>query len=299
MAYAAEWGENINKWIIPFSGRNKVATKNNVTDRQLEDVVKGSSPIVKALLEIDKYPLTGETVAKNFEPYAKAQKILQKEANTYGSTVAKAIKEVDKEEFPDVYRNLKLILKYLEVTAAHIDHDMTTYSKEYTKATDKLGSKLEKTREEMRKKKIDDNEIKAQTAFLSKARLLVSFPTGGKKALTASFFAVQQVRAEPTPAKFNALFNGNGVGRILSQQFLNLALAAADGNCPSKLREQLNGIDSHTAKLREYGDGASKEIAGNASQQDVLDRIKDFDHLVKDLAPYYQKASSYLSKNKL
>ena len=55
MGFADDWGTVYNKSILAFTGRKKVGV------RELEDVVKGTSPLVKSLIVLDQNdPSIGE-----------------------------------------------------------------------------------------------------------------------------------------------------------------------------------------------------------------------------------------------
>jgi hypothetical protein len=290
---ADSWGKVFNKSILAFTGRNKVAV------RELEDVVKGTLGITKSMAALDQTnPAEGKLDEQNrrLKDFVAEQKTLIKEAAKYAAVLDKAIKATDKDIHPVAYRELKVLRAHLDWVLASVESKAATYSKAYTKAIEKTTEAIDKLESKMRREGAGDDEVKIGTNFLKQQKLLASFPTVGKAAFAKAATAVQAIKADPTPATYNAsMLSG---GRDLSQQMGNVIKLIAEDQCPQKLVAEMRGLSNYRALLAEYGDGAKRSIDLNATKEEILLRLKEFSGMVKDLLPYYEKMVKYLAKHK-
>jgi hypothetical protein len=294
MGFADDWGKVYNKSILAFTGRKKVAV------RELEDVVKGTSPLVKSLVVLDQNdPSTGSEKEKSakHKAFVAEQKNFVKAAEKYGAILDGALKKTDKDMWPEAHQELKVLRKELDALTSKVDARATATSKEYTQAQQKVGAAITKTTEKLRAKGLDDMEIREETNYLKQQRMLVSWPKLTKAAITRAVSAVQKVKADSSAATYNAaMLDG---GRDLSQQFVNLIKLVQDKKCPQEVKDLMDGLPGFRPTLTEFGDGAKRQIDGAATKNQVTAQIKEFADLTKAMVPYYDKMEKYLKKHKL
>jgi hypothetical protein len=293
VSHLTKWETAYNKCLFTFTGKKAVPVEEL-------DGVKEASPLVIALSKLEKIVVNGEEDKEGLKLWLSQANLFSKEAKVFGKKLDVAIKATKKDLYPEIHQELKALRKRFEYIVAEIEEDVKVRSGETVRKQNDLSHKLDKEREKLRnKKKLDDNEVKAQTTFLNKSILLASFPQTGRKTLAKAALIIAKLEANPTPDSFNKYFNGNGIGRHLSQQFLNLSLASQAQDCPYGLKAEIKNIKHSDELLRAFGDGDKKVIDPQASPQAVLNRVAEFKLLVKSMKPYYIKATKYLMQNKI
>ena len=294
MGFAEDWGTVYNKSILAFTGRKKVAV------RELEDVVKGTSPLVKSLIVLDQNdPSVGEKAeqAKKLKAFVTEQKNLAKAAAKYGATLDEALKKTDKDIHPEANRELKVLRKQLDLITSKVESKIASSSKEYAKAQEKAGAAIEKETAKLRAKGVGDMQIRVETNYLKQQRMLVEWPKMTKAALARAAATVQKIKADPTPTVYNAEMRAGG--RDMTQQMVNLIKLVTDPKCPAALTQLMNGLAGYRAALTEFGDGDKRQISTTATKGEIVSQIKDFADITKAMVPYYDKMVKYLAKNKL
>jgi len=294
MGFTDDWGTVYNKSILAFTGRKKVAV------RELEDVVKGTSPLVKSLIVLDENdPSVGDKAeqAKKLKAFITEQKNLAKAATKYGATLDEALKKTDKDIHPEANRELKVLRKQLDLITSKVDSRIASSSKDYAKAQAKAGAAIEKETAKLRAKGVDDMQIRVETNYLKQQRMLVEWPKMTKAALARAVATVQKIKADPTPTVYNKEMLAGG--RDLTQQMVNLIKLVTDPKCPAALSQLMNGLAGYRAPLTEFGDGDKRQISTTATKSEVTSQIKDFADITKAMVPYYDKMVKYLAKNKL
>ena len=286
MAFKQDWETAYNKSIVSFTGRNKVG---GTTERSaLEDVVKETTGLVGSMGKLDE-----SNPGTSRDPQA-AVKVFGKElTGTFAKEKAKydkfldvAIKLIDKATWPQPYRDLKVLKTQLGLIAAKAEGAYESYSKETTKAKEKADTAIDKKKEELRKKGMDDNSINDETYLLKAKKLLLIFIPATKTAFAKAAAAVQQIKANPTPATYNTMMNAGG--RDLSQQFLNLIKIVNDPNAKDwSLVKNMPDLSPFRGDLAAFGNGDKRTVANDASSQDVLNLTKEFSQMMKGLIPVY------------
>lgn len=294
MSFADAWGKVYNKSILAFTGRNKVAV------RELEDVVKGSTPMVASLAALDKTdPGSGkrDEQSARLKAFVTEMKTLSKAAAKYADIVDKAIKATDKDIHPEAYREAKVIRKHIDWVLASVENSQMTYSKEYQKVLDKTTAAIDKTEKQVRKEGGSDEDVKVATNFLKQQKMMAAFPTLGKAAFAKAATAVQKIKADPTPATYKREMDAGG--RDVTQQMGNAVKLVQDPKCPRDLVALLNGLPKYRPLMDEFGNGAKREVDPQATKNDVLAQLKEYSTLLKDLLPYYEKLAKYMKEKKL
>jgi hypothetical protein len=294
MGFADDWGAVYNKSILAFTGRNKVAV------RELEDVVKGTGPLATALAGLDQNdPEQGKIAERpaRYKAFVAEQKPMKKAGEKYAAVLDKAIKATDKDIHPEAYRELKVLRKHLDFVASKVETKAVKCSKEYDKAQTKLSEAIEKAQTKLREEGLDDAEINIETDFLKQQRALLGWPAITKTALAKAVVAVQKVKADPTPDTYKTAMDQGG--RDMTQQMSNLVKLITDTKCPASLKRQVAEVSAYRQTLADFGNGAKRQVANDASREQVLAQVQEFSQLCKAMMPIYEKMVKYLSKHKL
>lgn len=286
MAFKHDWETVYNKSIISFTGRNKVG---GTPERNaLEDVVKETVGLVASMGRLDdSNPGTSDDPATAVKVFGKELTgTFAKERAKYDKFLDVAIKLIDKAQWPQPYRELKVLKTQLNLIASKAEGALESYSKETTKAKEKADSALDKKREELRKKGMGDNQINDETYLLKAKKLLLIFNTATKTAFAKAAAAVQQIKADPTPTTYNAVMSSGG--RDLSQQFLNLIKIVNDPKAKDwPLVKNMPDLSPFEDDLKAFGNGDKRTVANDASKQDVLTLTGEFSKMMKGLIPIY------------
>jgi len=293
--FAKKWGDGYNKHIQALQGKGSPRTG------EVIDVVKGSAPLVKALVEIDGSDPTAKNPGKERDALYKAMekgiKNFKGAAAKYGKLIDTAVKATGKGEYPEAYRSLKALKAHLDHTEASIEHHAATTSKEQIKAQDKASEKIAKETQKARDKGLSDKEVNQEVDYSKQLRQLIQFSTQVKTVATNAKAAVQAIKSDPTPATYNEVMDRGG--RNYTQQFSNLIKLSKDSKCPPKVKELLKGLDRYSSGLDAYGNGNRRTIPTTTSREDVLAYNKEFVQLLKNTYPYAEAMQAYLKKHKL
>lgn len=292
--YAKTWGDEFNKCIQPLQGKGSPRTAETIT------VAKGSAPLLKALIAVDKLDpavmKTGKEREKVHKALGKEVKSFKSEASKYGKLIDAAIKKTSKDE-KDAYRALKKLKAHLDNVDAMIEHHWTSSSKALDKANQKAGERIDKERDAAYKAGKSDKEVNAETDYAKQLRSLIQFPTAVKAAYTKAKSAVQSIKSDPTAATYNKEMNSGG--RNYTQQVSNLIKLSKDSKCPPKVKEVLKGIEKYKSALDAYGNGDRRRIPDDTSEKDVIAYLKTFARLLKETYPYAEDMMAYLKKHKM
>ena len=295
MGFSTDWGNAFNKAILAFTGRNKVAV------RELENVVKGTSPLVQSLVKLDANnprdakPADKPKVLKAFEKELKGP--FAKECKKYEGTLDTALKRTDKDIHPEAYRQLKVLKTQLALVASQAESTYTTSSKETAKAMDKLGAQVDKEQAKLRGKGLDDDAINDQTYLLKAKKLLLIYIPAGKVAMSKAVAAIQAIKSDPTPKTYNAAMPTGG--RDLSQQFANLIKIVESPNAKDwPLVKALPNLSGHKARLAAFGNGSKRTVPDTATKAQVLALCTEFSTMVKALMPVHEIGVAQVKKMK-
>jgi hypothetical protein len=294
MSFADSWGSAYNKSILAFTGRNKVAV------RELEDVVKGTSELVVSLAELDKcnpkearpadLSATLKAFSKQMANFAKARK-------KYDTVLDTAIKKTDKDLHPQALRELKVLKTQLALVASQIDSAYSTETKQAKAAMDKAGNQLTAAQDKLRAKGLDDAEVNAQSYLLKAKKLLLIYIPAGTVAMKKAVAAIQQIKADPTPATYKTAMDKGG--RDLSQQFGNLCKVVDDPNAADwSLVKKLPDLRAYRATLADFGNGDKRSVPDDWTKTQILVRLKEFSDLVKAVAPVHDIVVAEVKKMK-
>jgi hypothetical protein len=294
MSFADNWGTVYNRSIQPFTRpiRGLIPA--------VEEVVKGTLPLVSSLAALDQTDpqnAPDDEKADRYKAFVAGQKPLEKAAARYGGLLDQAIRATDKDVHADVYRQLKVLRKHLDVVVAQVGAHAVRHSKEYTKATNKIMAEINQTREGLRDQGFDDNEIDAELNYLRQKFAAANWPAATKKTLALAAVAVQKIKSNPTPQTYNDEMDHGG--RDLTQQMSNTIKLIQDAKCPERLKRELRGLSDYRDVLAQFGNGAKRHVPEDAPNEDVLALVREFSDLIKDMIPYYDKMVKYLAKHKL
>lgn len=289
MAYANDWGTVYNKNIIPFTGRNKVAV------RELEDVVKGTSAMVKSLVALDKTDPTkfqkDDEHKKAVKAFGDELKVYQKEAAKYAAIVDKALKATDKDIHPDAFRAVKLLKAELATLGARLEHQYTSHKVRSEER--KLDEKLNDKQDKLRDKGLTDNEIIDKVYVVKVQKMLLTFGTNAKSALAKAALGIQKIKAAPTVQNYNTFLDP--AGRALSQMAVNVVKMKEDEAAQKlKLVKQLPDVSPYRALLAKYGSndaGNKRTLPPDASAQEIQACLKEFAGLVKAMAAAFDQVN--------
>jgi hypothetical protein len=301
MKYAEEWRNVWNASIQAFTGRNKV------TGREIEAVTSPGprrlADSLKALDETDPEWARNEEKAAAHKKFHEEQRTFIDEANDYKTVLNDAIRATPKNTYPNAYRELKVLLRQLDLMVAKVHNKVVQYSEAYKKAQEKATAKLNKATQKLRSENADDTRLKAETNFLKQKKLLVGWGFLTKQGLAKAAVAVQKIKAAPatppTAAAETYNFEMDHAGREISQQFGNVLKLIRDTKCPQGLVREMAGLDALETDLKAFGNGAKRKVPLTAQKVAVLAQLKDFSKLVKNLTPYYNKMTTYLATHKV
>lgn len=181
---------------------------------------------------------------------------------------------------PDVYRSVKVLKTELEAIAARAVQNWESFDKQ--DETDKINATGNK-----KVSKIDDDQERKQAKLVVNAKAaLLTFSPKLKSALAKAIAAIQKIKGDPTPATYNSEMNN--AGRDVSQNVANIRKWQAH----PEIREMkaVKAMPSAAAladAIAEFGDGAKRSIDATATQVDVLNRLKEFSALVKEINTTY------------
>ena len=124
--FAKKWGDEFNKCVQPLQGKGSPRTAETI------EVAKGSAPLLKALIGVDKNDSSTLKAGKERETMHKALgqevKSFKSEAAKYGKLIDAAVKKTSKDE-KDAYRALKKLRAHLDNVDAMIEHHWVSNSK--------------------------------------------------------------------------------------------------------------------------------------------------------------------------
>jgi len=289
------WNATFNKCVISFTGRKKVDID------ELEPILKESGPFVTALETLDKIDIftSEELRKKNFKAFVAANKQLKKVAKVYSTKIDLALKAVDKAAHPQIHKDIKLLSKQIDAFLSEVDAAEQTHTNEAKKQQNNAFDEGKKQRAKLQKQGFENQDLKEKMNYFTKSRVLVSFPVNGKKALSDGALAIQKLKADPTPATYNSVFSGNGPGRVVSTQFLNVSYLVQHADAPADLKQEMSAIRTWDNELGAFGDGAKNSVAPNATKELILERAGEFKAMLVGLTPLYTKLCTYLKKHKI
>lgn len=278
------WGDQFNKSVIHFTGRNKVYA---LGDKSGGPVVTKTSALVKALVglsQTDPNQLAPKDQTKDaLKAYEKHLAAFRKEQKTYGGYLKDAIKAVDKKTWPEAYRELKLLDTTLGALGGKIEQHYLQVSKK--KELDKIYDKSTKEKDKQFKKGNDDKAKEAEAlGAMKKFRMMLS--TQGNSGLKKALLAIQQIKANPDVTTYNQVMNS--AGRDVSQWLVNIK-KLRDHKTMGKLPDVKKIPDpaKYTALATEYGNGAKRKLDVAADQATVLLHLKEFSQMIKSMSADY------------
>jgi len=294
MSFADTWGTTYNKSILAFTGRNKVAV------RELEDVVKGTSELVVSMAELDKHnpkEARPTELSAALKAFSKQMASFSKARKKYDTVLDTAIKKTDKDLHPQALRELKVLKTQLALVASQIDSAYTSETKQAKAAMDKAGNQLTAAQDKLRAKGLDDDAVNAQSYLLKAKKLLLIYIPAGTVAMKKAVAAIQQIKADPTPATYKAAMDRGG--RDLSQQFANLCKVVDDPNAADwSLVKKLPNLQPYRNTLVEFGNGAKRTVPDDWSKAQILAQLKEFSDMVKAVAPIHDIVVAEVKKMK-
>ena len=294
--YAKDWGNVWNKCMVPFTKARRGLIP------ELEDVWKGTGPLVKSLSVLDQND-AGQFKANQLKEKKKALdaslkefKTLQKEAAKYAKLIDVAIQRTDKVLQKECYRELKVLRAHVDWVENAVNNHLTLQGKEHQKEDAKAIANIRAAEEKLRDEGKGDDEVKVATAFLKYIKLLVAFPTAAKAGGAIALKAIQAIKAEPTQAVYDHEMDHGG--RNYTQQINNVIALAKHKDCPADLRTALHGLVGYDAALKEFGGGAKRTAPQGADEKKILELVKEYSQLVKATIGYVDVVGNYVKKNK-